>query len=93
MLDVTCEGPGLGNFKSESHGYRSERLLKLSIDVATESGLRLIDCFEWDISNPDNVPEEFAACLVADMLSASTETPHLKDIMALENRVSQEIRR
>lgn len=34
----------------------------------TESGLRLVDSFEWDVANPDNIPEEFAACLVADLL-------------------------
>ena len=29
-------------------------------------GLEIIDSFDWDLSNPDNSPEEFAADLVAD---------------------------
>ena len=31
-------------------------------------GLRIADSFNWDLANPDNSPEEFAAELVADHL-------------------------
>lgn len=34
----------------------------------TTNGLRIVDSFDWDISNPDNIPEEFAAQLIADSL-------------------------
>jgi len=35
-------------------------LIELNVSVACSSML-LVDSFEWDISNPDNVPEEFAS--------------------------------
>jgi hypothetical protein len=47
--------------------------MRIDIDVRTESGLRLVDGFEWDITNPDNVPEEFAASLVSDLALTSTD--------------------
>ena len=45
----------------------SEHLLRISINT-TIHGLKIDDSFEWDISNPDNSPEEFAVDLVADHL-------------------------
>lgn len=42
--------------------------MEINLDVATESGLRIVDSISWDISNPDNVPEEFAAALVSDLV-------------------------
>lgn len=45
----------------------SEHLLRISINISIH-GLKIDDSFEWDISNPDNSPEEFAVDLVADHL-------------------------
>lgn len=45
----------------------SEHLLRISINISVY-GLKIDDSFEWDISNPDNSPEEFAVDLVADHL-------------------------
>ena len=41
---------------------RHEHLVPISIDVGEYQ-----DCFEWDISNPDNDPQEFAAQTVRDL--------------------------
>ena len=46
-------------------------MIQICLDVKTASGLRLVDSFQWDICNPDNIPEEFAALLVADMAHSS----------------------
>ena len=45
----------------------SEHLLRISINISVH-GLKIDDSFEWDISNPDNSPEEFAVDLVTDHL-------------------------
>ena len=45
----------------------SEHLLKISLNINI-FGFKIDESFEWDISNPDNSPEEFAADLVADLL-------------------------
>ena len=45
----------------------SEHLLRININISIH-GLKIDDSFEWDISNPDNSPEEFAVDLVADHL-------------------------
>lgn len=77
-------GSGLGK-----HG--TEHVVKITLDVKTDSGLQLVDAFDWDITNPDNVPEEFAASLVADL--AVGATGRHSDLLALENQVALEIRR
>lgn len=52
------------------HVYNSEYgddlrvLIKLDITVSNN---QLIDQFEWDISNPENNPEEFAQCLCEEL--------------------------
>ena len=69
--------------------------MQIDLDVKTESGLRIVDSFLWDISNPDNVPEEFAAMLVADLVLENQQTPsdqHL-ELWNLEKLVALEIRR
>ena len=39
--------------------------MRINIDVQVE-GLKIVESFDWDLTNPDNSPEEFAAELVAD---------------------------
>lgn len=40
------------------------RVIKLNVRMG---GYVLRDEFEWDVNNPSNSPEEFAACLCADL--------------------------
>ena len=51
----------------------SEHLLKISLNINI-FGFKIDESFEWDISNPDNSPEEFAADLVADLLLEARKT-------------------
>lgn len=53
----------------------------------------LVDSFDWDISNPDNIPEEFAAFLVADLVNNLPCDDKQRELMELEQDVSLEIRR
>ncbi|KAK3940517.1 SNF5-like protein [Diplogelasinospora grovesii] len=39
-------------------------LVKLNITIGAHT---LVDQFEWDINNPNNSPEEFAACMARDL--------------------------
>ena len=49
-------------------GICAEHLFSIEIDVAIGPDCHLNERFEWDLTNPDNSPEEFAACLVSDYL-------------------------
>ena len=51
----------------------SEHLLKISLNINI-FGFKIDESFEWDISNPDNSPEEFAADLVADLMFEAGKT-------------------
>ena len=57
-LNVLGSGIGLDSGKEHIINIR----LKLEWN-----GHTLRDSFTWDLSNPDNVPEEFAAILVNDL--------------------------
>ena len=57
-----------GNNLEVVPGTCAEHLLSIEIDIATGPNSYLRERFEWDLTNPDNSPEEFAACLVADHL-------------------------
>lgn len=46
-------GPGIGIDSAKEH------LIGISLDLCWQ-GLFLRDYFEWDLTNPDNIPEEFA---------------------------------
>jgi len=46
----------------------AEHLLSIEIDVKVGNHLQLKEKFDWDLTNPDNSPEEFAAILVSDYL-------------------------
>jgi hypothetical protein len=72
-------GPGRGIRASPSNGNGIEHVMLIELDVSVAHGsLQLVDSFEWDISNPDNVPEEFASQLVADhMLMADCQHERL----------------
>lgn len=88
--------PAKLNMAGSGLGKRgSEHIVRIAIDVKTESGLRLVDNFDWDITNPDNVPEEFAAALVSDLVLSSQQkaTDRLWDLLCLEKLVALEIRR
>ena len=62
-------GPGKGLKASPANGNGIEHIMQINLDVTVaHDAVRLVDSFEWDISNPDNVPEEFASALVADHL-------------------------
>ena len=43
-------------------------VLPIAIDLPIGAYLHLKDTFEWDLTDPDNSPEEFAANLVVDYL-------------------------
>ena len=49
-------------------GFCAEHALSIRLDVKAGPHLRLQDTFSWELSNPDNSPEEFAALLVSDYL-------------------------
>lgn len=52
-------------------GTISEHVLHIDLDMRLGSHLHLKDSFDWDLTNPDNSPEEFAASLVSDLLTSS----------------------
>ena len=77
-------------------GPIAEHLLPIELDVKLSEQIHLKDSFEWDLTNPDNSPEEFAAHLVSDFvasLTATTEEPTVAQIEWLEKAVALEIRR
>ena len=49
-------------------GNVAEHVLTIELDVKLSDTLHLKETFEWDQSDPDNCPEEFAAQLVSDFL-------------------------
>ena len=49
-------------------GTIAEHLVSIEIDIAVGPDEHLYERFEWDLTSPDNSPEEFAACLVSDYL-------------------------
>lgn len=56
------------------HQVQGEHIRTLEIDVRIDN-VCLRDNFEWDISNPDNSPEDFAVALANDLgLSAEFST-------------------
>ena len=70
-----------------------EHVQRISINVQID-GLLIIDSFDWDLSNPDNSPEEFAAELVADhLLQAGQISRSFKQLTELEKAVALEIRK
>ena len=48
------------------------------------AGLKISDSFEWDLSNPDNSPEEFASMIVADHLLESGTAKSSRDVRLIE---------
>lgn len=71
----------------------SEHLLKISLNINI-FGFKIDESFDWDISNPDNSPEEFAADLVADLsLEAGKTTLGYVKVASMEKAVAFEIRR
>ena len=71
-------------------------VLPIVLDLPIGAYLHLQDTFEWDLTDPDNSPEEFAASLVADYLHSkprATAKATLSEIQLLEKAVALEIRR
>lgn len=60
---------GSSNFEQEEQPTnRQEYVLPIELNVRVGPHLHLRDSFHWDLTNPDNSPEEFAAVLVSDFL-------------------------
>ena len=53
--------------------------------------IHLRESFDWDLTNPDNSPEEFAASLVSDFLTSKSMS--IAESEWLEKAVALEIRR
>jgi SWI/SNF-related matrix-associated actin-dependent regulator of chromatin subfamily B member 1 len=53
-------GAGYGLNASKEH------IISIKLDLEWNNHY-FKDCFQWDLTNPDNVPEEFASVLVNDM--------------------------
>ena len=64
----------------------------INIDV-TQGAFHIKDSFQWDLSNPDNSPEDFATVLVND-LTADRQYSKITDreIEILQQKVALEIR-
>ena len=92
MLTLFCT---LDNQLEVLPGNCAEHLFSIEIDIAIGPDKHLYERFQWDLTNPDNSPEEFAACLVSDFLhSLGAKNCFTKaDVLKLENLVSIEIRR
>ncbi len=77
-------------------GPIAEYIVKIELSVRVSQNLHLEDSFEWDLTNPDNSPEEFSAMLVADYLH-SLDSKRDKfspiEVNLLEKSVALEIRR
>jgi hypothetical protein len=58
-------------------GTCAEHLLNIEIDIVIGPSEHLYERFEWDLTNPDNSPEEFAACLVSDYIHQYRDTTTL----------------
>ena len=63
-------GLGIAGQKSKSTVSCQENIQQINIDVQVD-GIKISDSFNWDLSNPDNAPEEFAVELVADHMLQS----------------------
>ena len=68
-------------------------MIVIKIDILLGT-IHIQDSFEWDLSNPDNSPEEFAAIFVSDLtLSSKFKDFPPREIQVLEQTVALEIRR
>ena len=92
MLTLFCL---LDNQLEVLPGTCAEHLFSIEIDIAIAPDQHLYERFEWDLTSPDNSPEEFAACLVSDYLFSlgATNSFTQTDVLKLEKLVSIEIRR
>ena len=54
--------------KAALPGSCAEHLLSIEMDVKVGTHLHFKEKFDWDLTNPDNSPEEFAAILVSDYI-------------------------
>ena len=70
-------------------------MLRIDLDLRLSSSLHLRDSFDWDLTNPDNSPEEFAASLVSDFSAhkgmSNAEIEWLEKAVALEIRHSIDV--
>ena len=60
-------GPGMGRITEDG----IEHVFMVQIDITLqedETTLQIKDAFEWDLSNPDNSPDDIAGLIVADLL-------------------------
>ena len=60
-------GPGLVRAKApppKRATNGTEHILRIRLNIKRGSDIIIEDAFDWDISNPDNSPDEFAAQLV-----------------------------
>ena len=75
----------------------AEHVIQIQLDVPIAPQLHLRDTFEWDLTNPDNSPEEFAVILVNDFLRQEKPEDLLDaatgQLEWLEKTVALEIRR
>lgn len=75
---------GSAIFEQDVPGNRREHVLPICINIQVGPHLNLKDRFDWDLTNPDNSPEEFAAVLVSDFLHQGIlkeeKTPSLCEI-------------
>ena len=55
----------------------AEHLLQIDLDVKLCDEVHLRDSFEWDLTNPDNSPEEFAAHLTSDFMCTLPQSTEL----------------
>lgn len=67
LIKTTFVGNGLGIAAKKSTVGCHEHIQRISIEVQV-NGIEISDSFDWDLTNPDNSPEEFAVDLVADFL-------------------------
>ena len=79
----------------ELPGCVAEHLLRIDLDLRLSSSLHLRDSFDWDLTNPDNSPEEFAASLISDFSAhngmSDAEIEWLEKAVALEIRHSIDV--
>lgn len=55
-------------------GPIAEHIIRIELDMRLSPQLYLRDSFDWDLSNPDNSPEEFAASIVSDFINSTAMT-------------------
>ena len=62
---------------SQTPACCAEHILQIDLDLDLGGdALHLKDSFEWDLTNPDNSPDEFATVLVADHIHSLTSKAH-----------------